>query len=346
MTKPKAPLAPAGDPQIDETGEPEADALLSAIEEARGDDGTGTVRVERLNDQRKWEFVDETDSAAFSVRDVHQSWGGGMYRFTVRNAKGQYVHTSRRPLAGAPKHPEAKLAAESAPQPSPVNVAQMIRDAMAEQSRMLIAALAQHRPDPAPTLASRLEEFKMLRDLMAPPTPATLDATKALELLQSGIAFGREAAGGDVDPWAILAEAVKTIAEPVKTLIARSMLAAPVNGARSAAVDRVVEPTPPGHSDAPIAKSDLAGFLQLLVNRAAQDADPDLWAAALVDIVPESELRLFVAMPDAMTELVRLEPRVAQFRGWFEEILTLLKDHYASESRPATDGDGDARPAQ
>jgi len=339
VTKPKSKPAEPDDVEIDEGGEPESDALLSAIDEARGDDGSGTVRVERLNTDRKWEFVDEMDSGAFAVRDVHRAWGGGMYRFTVRNAKGQYVHTSRRPLAGAPKTPEpAKPGAPGAPASTSPDVVQVIRDALAEQTRAFTAALAHVRP-PEQTLAARAEELKTLRDLFA-PAPAALAPDKALELIKSGIEFGREVSGGDADPWQILARAVDTIADPVKSLLAR-VVAAPANGERGpvAAINSKMDT----RRDAHPSKTDLAGFLQLLVNRAEENADPDLWAAALVDIMPDDELRGFVARPDPVGELAALDPRVALHREWFEEILTLLKGHYATEHGTAAESDGDAR---
>jgi len=340
VTKPKQrPPEPPDDDEIDEGGEPVADALLSAIDEARGDDGSGTVRVERLNADRKWEFVDEMDSGAFAVRDVHRAWGGGMYRFTVRNAKGQYVHTSRRPLAGVSKTPEApKPAADRGTASTSPDLAQVIRDALAEQTRAFTAALAHARPEP--TLAARAEELRTLRDLFA-PAPSALAPDKALELIKSGIEFGREVSGGEGDPWQILARAVDTIADPVKALLSR-VVAAPaaesVNGSRTPALAERAARGPAAAS-----KTSLAGFLQLLVNRAEDDADPDLWAAALVDIMPEDELRGFVARPDPVGELAGLDPRVALHRQWFEEILTLLKGHYATEHGTAAESDGDTR---
>lgn len=293
----------------------------------RGDGGRGTVRVERLTEARKWEFIDEGDAGAFAVRDVHAAWGGGLYRFTVRNAGGQYAHSSRRLLAGPPKVPHAAAPAASVSAAPAGDVVQLIRDALAEQTRALAAALAQrHEPQ---SLTSRAAELRELRDLLTPSAP-TLDPAKALELLQAGINFGREASGGDSDPWAILVKTLGAFAEPFKEVIAArvaALPAAPINGTRAAAADRPRVSAP----SAPASKTDLAGFLQLLVNRAAQDSDPELWADALLDIVPEIELRAFVAMPDPVGELAHIEPRVALHREWFEEILTLLKGHYAAE---------------
>jgi hypothetical protein len=334
MSKPKqAPAAPGVD-LIDEDSDPQtADDLVSAIDEVRGDGGRGTVRVERLTQDRKWEFIDEGDAGAFAVRDVHAAWGGGAYRFTVRNASGQYAHSSRRLLAGPPKSPQAATpAAPASASATPGgDVAALIRDALAEQTRSLAAILAQ-RPEPA-SLTSRVEELRALRDLVQ-PAAATLEPTKALELLKTGIEFGREVSGGDGDPWTILAKAVDAIAPSFKTLIERAA-PAPVNGARAAALDRPRVSA----ANAPAPGSDLAGFLQLLVNRAEQNADPELWADALLDIVPEGELRGFVSLPDPVTELARLDARVALHREWFEEILTLLKGHYAAEHGPASAGD-------
>jgi len=335
------------DALLGEASDPAADDLLGAIEEVSESGAGGTVRTERLNSERKWEFCAEDDAGMFSLRDIHDAWGGGTFRFTVRNHKRQYQHSSRRVLAGEPRSPRS-AAAPSAPAQDAggVDPVRIIKEALAEQTKQIVAVLA-HRPA-VPSLTERVAELTALRDLVMPAAaPANGGASQALEMIKLAREFAAE---GETDGWSILARALEKFSEPAAAMLTR---AAQSRGTPAAAPARVPAPAAapaingtPRPMPAAKNKTDLAGFLQLLIDRAEAKADPDLWAAALVDIVPPEELADFVRHDDPLSEMALLDPRVTLHAEWFGAVLDLLREHFAADATGTgteTDADSDAR---
>ena len=92
----------------------------------------------------------------------------------------------------------------------------------------------------------------------------------------------------------------------------------------------------------------LRAQLQALVYQARRGRDPELYAAVLIDNLPEyvteEELHERVKAPDAVDQLALLNPDVTTLRPWFDEFreacLAILEDD-GEEDEP-DDGPPDA----
>ena len=83
-----------GDGQVilfeDGEGSAGEDDLMRVMAEL-GESGGGSVKVERLREGRRPEYVDEFDVSGFSLKLLRDQHGGGEYRITVKNSNKQYA---------------------------------------------------------------------------------------------------------------------------------------------------------------------------------------------------------------------------------------------------------------
>ncbi len=64
----------------------------------------------------------------------------------------------------------------------------------------------------------------------------------------------------------------------------------------------------------------LKPYLSQMVERAARDSDPGLYAEFIVDNMPGPIINSWLARPDLLDYLISLDGRVAEHRDWFEEL--------------------------
>jgi hypothetical protein len=79
-------------------------------------------------------------------------------------------------------------------------------------------------------------------------------------------------------------------------------------------------------------------YVAMLVDKAAADADPALYAELILDNAPFELIEGFLQRPELAAELARFDPRVLQFRAWFGELETSLRQMIAdamAEQNPA-----------
>jgi hypothetical protein len=67
-----------------------------------------------------------------------------------------------------------------------------------------------------------------------------------------------------------------------------------------------------------------AAQLAELVKRAENDSDPALYAMFILDNVAEAQVRAFIERPDALAELIRVNPAVNDHLEWFAELRSHL----------------------
>ena len=77
------------------------------------------------------------------------------------------------------------------------------------------------------------------------------------------------------------------------------------------------------------------GYLNMLVEKAASDADPALYADLILDNMDESMVREFVARPDTLQLLTTYNPKVAQFVPWFKELKSCLVEGLTNQQESA-----------
>lgn len=106
----------------------------------------------------------------------------------------------------------------------------------------------------------------------------------------------------------LLGKALEGISTPVKT----EKITAPAQ-----APSQLNSPTASGNNDMnPIVK----GYINQLIKKAAQNSDPELYAAFILDNVPETIVKQYLLRDDLMTVITAINPEAGKYGEWFEEL--------------------------
>ena len=68
--------------------------------------------------------------------------------------------------------------------------------------------------------------------------------------------------------------------------------------------------------------NDLPGFVSYLLDKAARDSDPALYAELIIDNVDIDVVRSQLTRTDIVDQLVMMNPGVGAYRVWFEALRT------------------------
>ena len=273
-----------------------------------------------------------------AVKELH---GGGIYEATARSVSGAYAKRLNFSLAGFPKKPkeEQPQAVAQAESSTDKLLAFLVQSQQRSEERMLqvLDKLAEKPKEPEPDPFLMFERFAGLlgKTGATAPLPKTL-LEQATELVQLKELFG----GGDLAPtadgWGAITAALgplsevlkeNTINERLKLHLAHKQLQnkAPVTvpPAVPANVPQVVQTIPAPKYAALIAE--FKPVLAQIVPYAEQNAAPSAIAEGLLGIVPDKvALFDFLNRDDALNDMARLEPKVADYWDWFAELANAL----------------------
>jgi hypothetical protein len=277
----------------------------------------------------------------FAVKELH---GGGIYEATARSVSGAYTKRLNFSLAGFPKRPKEEQQQTLAPV-QPDNGLKEILLMMAEANRQanerhekLLEKMAEKPPVPEADPFLMVERVaKLLGTTGAtPPVPKStletlLEAKQIQELLGgSEMTAGTDGWGAVTAALGPLSEVLKenTINERLKLQIAlkqsQNKAPAPVQAAQVTAPQTVQTIAAPKFA-ALIAK--FKPVLAGLIPYVEQGQPPSLIASALLSSVPDTdkpELLEFLSRDDALNDMARLEPKVANHWDWFTELANEL----------------------
>lgn len=76
----------------------------------------------------------------------------------------------------------------------------------------------------------------------------------------------------------------------------------------------------------------IKGYINQLVKKAAQDSDPELYAAFILDNVPETTIRQYILRDDLMEMITKINPQASQYSLWFAELKNNIIEILASEA--------------
>lgn len=79
-------------------------------------------------------------------------------------------------------------------------------------------------------------------------------------------------------------------------------------------------------------------FLPMLIAQAAADNDPTTYAEMLLDNMPAAQIRPMIERADWFDELMKLDPRVAPHREWFNELRELVVEGLTPEPEAGKKG--------
>lgn len=279
-----------------------------------------------------------------AVKELH---GGGIYEATARTPSGAYAKRLQFSLAGFPKRPKEEQQQTLAPV-QPDNGLKEILLMMAEANRQanerqekILEKMAEKPPVPEADPFLMVERVaKLLGTTGAtPPVPKStletlLEAKQIQELLGgSEMTAGTDGWGAVTAALGPLSEVLKenTINERLKLQIAlkqsQNKAPAPVQPAAQVTAPQQVQTIAAPKFAALIAK--FKPVLAGLIPYVEQGQPPSVIASALLASVPDTdkpELLEFLSRDDALNDMARLEPKVANHWDWFTELANELID--------------------
>lgn len=316
------------------------DDLLAGVVSELGESGGGTVKVERVRDGKRLEYVDEFDAAAFSLKALQQQFGGGEYRVTVKNSKGRYVKSGNVAIA-QPR----QVSAPAATAPDGLD---RLASAISKQGEVLAMLLLRQQQPAAPAQDQSAARNQLLQDMVLMKQllgGQQLGPERIIELMKTGMELARESnSDGGIDWSRALEKGIEVFGTPLAAMLesrpaprASPALARSPATAMPAAVQR-----PPQQEVKPVL-SGISKWIGFLVERAASNSPPELYAELIVDNVPDAIVRQYLGGgPDqAVERLAELDGRVREHLDWFKRLGSAVAEFEDDAADPAGPSAGD-----
>lgn len=339
----------------------EQEAELDAIEYllSLGGESGSRYRVDKLpsNPPKPGEreaYCMDYSRDTLSLSAIRETFGGGTYKITAYGPNSRYAGQRRVTIAELPKAmqppastaPSGDLAAILAAAKGDGTAMTVLMKVLESQGQMLAALLSK---SPQPSGPTTIEILQLIREMKADQPKATEGS--AVDLLLKGIELGKEFAG-DADGGMlgvaskgldILRPLVERGATPATTAAPQPRQALPAPAATAAA------PAPASTAETDPMLKQLNWLRQqttVLCSYAARGKNPGLYAEVLLDNLPDyidaDELAKRLAEPNAIAQLVQLNPDVAKYQPWFEELRKAIIG-FLRDDEPAP-GDADLEP--
>ncbi|MHB8414599.1 MAG: hypothetical protein ACYDDA_03840 [Acidiferrobacteraceae bacterium] len=348
-------------PPVDDEPAPltaEQEAEIDAIEYllSLGGDTGSRYRVDKLpsNPPKPGEreaYCMDYSRDTLSLSAIRETFGGGTYKITAYGPNSRYAGQRRVTIAELPKAmqppqsagPSGDLAAILTAAKGDGAAMSVLMKVLDSQGQMLAALLSKPQPQTGPTT---IEILQLIREMKADQPKA--NEGSAVDLLLKGIELGKEFAG-DADG-GMLGVASKGL-DILRPLVERG--ATPASAAQPqpqrqalpspAAVAAQPEPAPIPETDQMLKQLNwLRQQTAVLCSYAARGKNPGLYAEVLLDNLPDfidaDELMKRLSEPNAIAQLAQLNPNVAKYQPWFEELRKAIIS-FLHEDEPALPGD-------
>lgn len=305
------------------------------------------IELSRINAQGgRPAFLEDMMPSAFSYGYVTKTYGGGRYM-----AKAKYANGDKKKMffeiEGDPFPVRRKYVATNPDAPVLPNMPRSIETETLQPVRadgvglegMLASLMSQMMRQAQSTETQILEKMKMYKELFGnnqPTKEAPLD--QLLSMFQKGVELaGKGGGGGDENFWISIAREVKDplmkLAETVHSAVTvgrQPTQINPPNGPAASPPNQGGGAIQPGAQPAPQPGDPMLALMPIikqimpnLVNAAAKNLDPELYAGFVIDQTPEtaySGFREWLMKPGCLDQLAFLEPGVRFQRDWWEEL--------------------------
>lgn len=377
-------VAQAGDESGSELGEDAEQELLNsedAIAEALNSETTqAQALVFRKNpDTGRWDNLDEIGPLEVTAANFRDWYGGGtfkvLYRVPSRHPgkmafrKGTKVIDIDRSIPATPPprfRGQAKngtAVAELGTKPAAGGVlgdlelfSGLMKVNLTMMQAVSVALANVGKPDP---IVGEILKAALLKKDPAPAAgPSLRDQLETMQLLDE--MAERRGGGGERGPvpaghgrtaWDVGHEAIEMFGKFIDRAGGALTPAPPVTRLASSAPAPV--PDAPAAPPASVDPMDQMGmmlgkYLPRLLDKAAQDKDPYLWAGVLVEEIPPGfygQMVTFLEQPGLIDELIRRAPPVAPHREWFADFLGAMVERLKDELAPDEDAPAGEAPA-
>jgi hypothetical protein len=298
-------------------------------------------RVLERKGEREWLF-DILPSELPIMDRVKDEYGGGKYEASLFK-NGKLFRKFNFNIA----NPRASFVPKS--NSSDINTLVSLLNAQEEKRfNQLKELMISNKPAPPFNMMEMMTGMVALMVNMKNLLPSSVASNSSgdIELLLKGMEIMKEFSGGG--------EGKETnMMDIIKELIKSPLLEKAIEGA-SAVVSNIptnavnpalakpaadIPPQTTGDSSMnPIIKS----YLNQLIKKAASNSDPELYAAFILDNVPESTVREYLLRDDLMAVITSVNPQAAQYSEWFSElknnITEILNDNLPENLTPPGNG--------
>lgn len=341
---------------LDEADEEEQDDIEAVISQVS--DEAATVQVKRWNPTpddpaRPWDYVTTVAAREFSVETIKREYGGGRYKAVTLDRNKKYVRGGTH-IFNIDKMFKAQPAAPTSEAPAAARPSSEVAALAAKVDQL--AALMQAQNSTKETLDMALKIAAVMQGRGAPSmSPDTIfnTATKLIDFSRGlgGMGGGEGGGGGGDGDDDVYAVAVKELVKPVASLIQseverRSRLRV-LNPAKPPAADAGAEA--PNMAGMPAWVVQLRPFIPQLLTLARENADPDLYADVVYDLMerklPTAQLQAVeeAATNEAFVDTIMsaLPAPCRQYGEWFRKLATSLKASMTAPPSPGDDEEGD-----
>lgn len=340
------PMTAQSAPQIPQDELSDDMVLMNLLADIGGADSDAKVSVYRVSGtNRKLSFIRSYLPNEFSLEQLQQDIGAGDYRVQVRSNGGLLANKAISIEADPVRSPQPALAISSTANAS--NDLSQLTQIMAQGFQKLGELMLQNRApiaDPQQMRRDMMQDMVIMKQLFErPEQPAQNGAIGAIEMFMKGMEMAKEIIPkeGNTDPMDIMLEALKTFGAPIaQAAMMRQENAAPlaaVPAPQIASNPAQVSAQPALQPEGNIGMNPaLSHYVNMLVALAKENRDPYLYADLIVDQVSEEEIRGFLADPDLIGTLSKVNPEAANYSAWINELKKGILEILTSEQNGST----------
>ena len=301
--------------------EPDGESVENLLSELQSVEGAN-VKIYRVLVNNKLAWIYDCHPSEFRMEDLRDVYEGGKFRVFVYNTEdGRKMLKSSQFVFVEPKRTPAGLPSHAPANDTAALVGAMLQGMQAgfENLGRLIVQNQHVAPavDPIGMQNAMLNNMLIMKQVLGGGAESGSTVEKALDMFRQGMQMGKE-----LNPAAVTSDSSDVLMEALKTIgpVLAQAAAQPQAQAQAPQLPQpVIVPQPVTEEQNMFNTKRM--YLNLACQKAAQNADPMLYADLILDNLPESEILAFLSAPDPLTELARIEPNVMQHREWFSGLL-------------------------
>ena len=328
------------DEQLEEASIDALDGLISEF--AGGSDHV--VNVYRQGDGKNISFLFRTNPGEMTGGEIMEKcrdkFGTGDYRVHVRQG--------RRLVANRPFSVERELEPEVPENNGQLGVAEILTIMQANNDRTMqmfsetmramgeaLGNRNQQQIDPVAMQSTIMQSVAALKQMTEKPD----NSRDAVEMLVEGLKIAQQfnPKDGETNTSDILVKALETFGKPLVEA-GQHAQTQPGNGRPMIPADPQAAADAQREREMGMRQMMIKQQLGFLVTQAANGKNSELYAELLLDQLGVEIVLDFVGKPDAMDQLIAIDPRVAQFRPWFEGLRANILELTAAA--PQNDSEG------
>lgn len=345
----KDQLIPGTDMSGMETDElPGDEAVSNLITELQSTE-MASVKVYRLiPNSSKLSYVYETHPADFKISDLRDIYGGGKFRIFIHApVDGRLVlQASPTIFVEEIKQP---IATANVSQPERNSEILLIAQAMQEGFKQLGELIISSRPAqqimPQKSTLEMLQEMAMMREILTPANSASTNVNfeQSIGMFQKGLEMAKglvPAPVGEATSTDVLLEAVKSLLPAIANAAMNQpqvTLSQPIMSQPQAEL----LPRQPITEEQKMFNMRRL-YLGMLCDKAAKNADVNLYAELAMDSLTDEEILSVIDSPQPLEILAQINPRVNEHPEWFGKLIDAIKqfiDHEPDILTPDENGD-------